>query len=133
MRPFCTCSPLTLQPELQVVRVVELVRGDQPGADRGEAGEGLAQAELRRPGPRTGTRSEMSWPTVSPATWSQASLGGDVARCPADHGDQLDLPVDGRPSGRTTAPCGPVSEETNLVNTGGLVRDGEPGFGGVSR
>ena len=53
-------------PEREVVRVVALVRRDQPRADRAEAGERLAQAELRRRAGDLQTRSEMSWPTVTP-------------------------------------------------------------------
>jgi hypothetical protein len=41
------------------------------------------------------TRSEMSWPSVRPATCDQASARRCGGRRPSDDHDQLDLPVDG--------------------------------------
>ena len=107
--------------QLDVVRVGELVQGDQPRPQRGEPGVGLPKAELRGDPASWVTRSERSCPAVSPATWDHASAAGTLsARRPitaTSSTSQSTFP----PSGMTTVVTGPDNAVRNLVNVGGNV------------
>ena len=62
-------------------------------------------------------RSEMSCPTVSPATWLQASAAATwYARAPMTATSSTSQSVC-PPGGSSISPCGPVMQLGNLVNT----------------
>ena len=70
VRPCCTVSPSIPQPQFEVVGVGELVGRDEPRPDGCEARERTCRARTAGPGPTAArSRSEMSWPTVRPATY----------------------------------------------------------------
>lgn len=79
--------------EFEIVGIVELVRGDQPGTDRGEAGKGLAQAELRC---GAGQLGDPFGDVLADGETGDVVPGvglGNVRGTGAHHHDQFDLPV----------------------------------------
>ena len=132
VRPCCIWFPLTEQPSSRSSGLSNSSGvtshgpvGPKPGSDfaRLNCGDGPAPCSCR---------SEMSWPTVSPATWSHASAGADPEGAAADDGDELDLPVGaaavrqldlGDRAGDAARPLG--------EHDGRFFRHGEAGLGGV--
>ncbi|REH53857.1 hypothetical protein BCF44_10278 [Kutzneria buriramensis] len=63
-------------------------------------------------------RSDRSWPTVRPATWSQPSATDTwSARLPITATSSTSQSTS--PGGSAISPVGPVRQVTNLVNTVG--------------
>ena len=118
--------PVDRAAELQVVGVLELVGGDQPRPRRPEPGKRLAQRELRhRPG-------QLDRPLGQILAHHQArDVGPGLVlrhpfRGPADHRDQLDLPVHpvagqldgGVRTGQAAAELGEHRRHVRCVHTG---------------
>jgi hypothetical protein len=79
--------------QLQIVGVVELVRGDQPGAHRSEARTGLAEAEL---GSRPGHLDDALRDVLADRQARDVTPGigfGHPVRVAADDHHQFHLPV----------------------------------------
>ena len=79
------------------------------------------------------TRSERSWPRVSPATWSHPSASAIAVAASPDHRDELDLPVDVARGERRTSARGPVKLEGYLVKTTGSLGSAKPDSAAWSR
>ncbi|GAB3845831.1 hypothetical protein GCM10027610_062870 [Dactylosporangium cerinum] len=118
--------------EFEIVPVAELVRGDQPRAGRPEAGQRLAETELRRRAGRLLHPLGQVLADGQPGHVFPGRRFRDVAGPLADDDDQLDLPVGvpalgqlhlGDRAGQARLPLGEHDR--------GRVRHREPGLGGV--
>ncbi len=112
--PGCSTSPSRLRLDREVVAVGELVGRDEPRAGRPEAGERLAEPELRRLPCSCMTRSERSWPIVRPATASHARSRG-MRKPPRPITATTSTSQSTLPSGSTTVGAGPTMQVGNFV------------------
>ena len=121
MRPFCTSSPLMALPSSRSSRFVNSSWvtthgpvGAKPGNDLPRLNCGAGPASWL-------TRSEMSCPTVRPATCAHPSASATLrAGLPTTATSSTSQSV-WPPGGSVTSVTGPVRLETNLVNTGGAL------------
>ena len=94
VRASCIVSPSTEQPSARSSGVGHLVDGDHPRAHRPVAAARLAERELRAGGELQLAVADVLADREAGDVAPPVGLG-DAVGAPADHRDQLDLPVDG--------------------------------------
>ena len=118
-------------PELEVVGVVELVWGDNPRPGRAEAGERLAEAELRRRRPGLHDPLGEVLADGDAGDMRPAVAAGDLEGVPADDEHELHLPVD-EPARQLDRDVRPGEAGRELGERGRELGDVQAGLGGVA-